>query len=238
MQRIVDPFGAASHTRSAPAIVRLDETTAGLLSADFEVTGDAAGLLLAGLREDVERMRTLLGKPAPFVGRDREMATLRAVIDECTSEPVARVVLVTAPAGAGKSRLRTELVASLREEHPNAEVWTARGDPMTEGAPFGLVGQLVRGASGMLHGEPLATRQQKLRARASLHVRGRELQALLPFLGELAGTPFPDADDERLRAARSDPALMGDLCRRAFEDWVGLESAKQLVAIVVEDLHW
>jgi tetratricopeptide (TPR) repeat protein len=235
---LVSAAEAPLRSPSAPAVVRIDETTAGLLSADFEVTGDAGGLLLAGVREDVESMRTLLGKPAPFVGRDREMATLSAILDECASEPVARVVLVTAPAGGGKSRLRTEFVSSLREEHPQAEVWTARGDPMTEGAPFGLVGQLVRSAAGLLHGEPLATRQQKLRARVSRHIRGAALKALLPFLGELAGTPFSDDDDERLRAARADPALMGDLCRRAFDEWVGEETGKQIVAIVVEDLHW
>jgi len=36
----------------------------------------------------------LLGKATPFVGRDRELATLEAIFEECAGEPVARAVLV------------------------------------------------------------------------------------------------------------------------------------------------
>ena len=41
------------------------------------------------------RQRTLLGSATPCVGRDREITTLLALLDECESEPVARVALVT-----------------------------------------------------------------------------------------------------------------------------------------------
>jgi hypothetical protein len=131
-------------------------------------------------------------------GRDDGYGLVRARGPERRSEARARRGAGSSATGAGRRRRRAVV--------PQAEVWTARGDPMTEGAPFGLVGQLVCSAAGLLHGEPLATRQQKLRARVSRHIRGPSLKALLPFLGELAGTPFSDDDDERLRAARADVA--------------------------------
>ena len=41
-----------------------------------------------------------------------------------------------------------------------------------------------------------------------------------------------------LRAARADPLLMAEQIRRAFEHFVGIETAAQPLAIVLEDLHW
>ena len=59
------------------------------------------------------KARTLLGKPTPFVGRDRELATLEALFEECAGEPVARAVLVTGFPGAGKSRLVAEMMRQI-----------------------------------------------------------------------------------------------------------------------------
>jgi len=56
------------------AAIRIDDTTAGLLDAHFDLGADDAGLVLRGLREVGDSSRTLLGKPTPFVGRERELA--------------------------------------------------------------------------------------------------------------------------------------------------------------------
>ena len=53
----------------------------------------------------------------PFVGRERELGQMELTLRECIDEAVARTVLVIAPAGAGKSRLRFELVQRLRRQH-------------------------------------------------------------------------------------------------------------------------
>ncbi|HUJ63486.1 MAG TPA: protein kinase, partial [Kofleriaceae bacterium] len=99
--------------RRSPARVRIDEVTAGLLDARFELGGDDAGLALLGERDVVEVTRTLLGRPTPCVGRDRELAVLVGLFEQAASEPIARAVLVTGPAGIGKSRVRFELLARL-----------------------------------------------------------------------------------------------------------------------------
>jgi predicted ATPase len=225
-------------TLAGQSPVFLDETTAGLLDMGFDVGGDERGLFIRGLRErDNSRSRTLLGRPTPFVGRDRELGTLEAIFDECASEPVARAVLVTGFPGAGKSRLVAELGRVLAERG-GVEMWLARSDAMSQGSPFALVARLLRRGSGITGGEPLIVRQQKLRARVARNVPEAEVGRVTHFLGEIASIPFPDSDDVQLRAARQDPILMGDQMRRAFCDLVLAETSARPFVLVMEDLHW
>jgi tetratricopeptide (TPR) repeat protein len=224
----------------APAdatVVRLDEQTAGLLDARFEVRGDAAGLYLAAER-DVETARTLCGRPTTCVGRDRELATLEAQLRDCAAEQTAAAVLVTAEPGFGKSRLRYELLARLRERAERVEIVFGRGEVLGAGAPFAMLGGALRRLAGIDDGEPLEVRQRKLRARLGRHVAPADVPRVSEFLGEVAGVPFPDQDSENLRAARRDAALRGDAMRTAWEDWLEAECRAQPVLLVLEDLHW
>jgi tetratricopeptide (TPR) repeat protein len=225
-------------SEAGPSLIRLDETTAGLLDMRFDVGGDARGLVLRGRREIVSNARTLLGKPTRCVGRDRELSSLEALFEECTSEPVARPVLVSGPPGVGKSRLAHEFVRHVRERKEPAEVWIAHGDPMSEGAPFSMLAQTIRRAAGCLEGEALGVRQKKIRARVARHVKIDQVHRVSEFLAELVGAPFSDVESVQLRAARQDAMLMGDQMRRAWEDWLNAETAAQPVMLVLEDLHW
>jgi serine/threonine protein kinase len=140
--------------------ILLDEVTAGLLDARFEVGEGPGGLELRGDNERAEHGRSPSSPAAsprtPFVGRERAIAAILATLEQCIEEPVARAVLVTALAGAGKSRLRRELLDDI-SRHGSAEprlaadvqIWTARGDPMRAGSPFGLISQLTRCARGV-----------------------------------------------------------------------------------------
>ncbi|HEY2748556.1 MAG TPA: protein kinase, partial [Polyangia bacterium] len=218
--------------------VRLDETSAGLLDARFDVGGDSEGLALRAERTMVEAARTLLGKPTPCVGREAELGSLGALFAASVDEPQARAVLVTAPAGVGKSRLRYEFMRQLGARPEPLELWMGRCDPMSAGAPFALLADVIRRVTGLFEGEPLGVRQKKIRARLARVVPEIDLPRLAAFIGELVGTPFPDDDDLPLRAARHDPTLMGDQMRRAWEDWLAFECCAQPVVLVLEDLHW
>jgi serine/threonine protein kinase len=231
-----------------PPPVRLDDVTAGLLGARFDLTGDAGAHRLRGERDAFEATRTLLGKTTPCVGRDREIALIEATFAHTVAESRAGAVLITGGAGMGKSRLGHEVLRRLREHHKAASVWIARGDPMGAGSAFSLLGQALRRALGLRDGEPVEARRRHLRARAGRHATAGRLGAtsdaaaradrLAEFLGELAGAPFPDDDSVQLRAARRDPMLMGDQMRRAFEDLLRAECAAGPVLLVLEDLHW
>jgi tetratricopeptide (TPR) repeat protein/tRNA A-37 threonylcarbamoyl transferase component Bud32 len=218
--------------------IRIDEVTAGLLDSRFFVRTDVGGLELLGERSFVDTRRTLLGKPTPCVGRDRELATLEGIFAECVGDDVARIVLITGAAGAGKSRVRYEFLRMLRGRDAPHEALLARGDPMRAGSPFGMVAQLVRRAAGVLDGEPPRVQQEKVRARCAKHLAGEDLARVSQFLGELIGVSFPDEDNVQLRAARNDAILMGDQMRRAFEDFLAVECKMQPLILVLEDLHW
>ena len=218
--------------------VRIDDTTAGLLDGRFEIGGDRRGLELVGEREGEDPARTLLGKKSPFIGRERETGFLAGLYDECVAEPMARPVLVTAPAGAGKSRLAVEFKARLARHAQPPEVWMARGDPTRAGSPFGVLAPAIRRVAGIFDGEPVAVRRQKLRARIARHVAARDVARVSEFLGELVGAHFDDDDSPQLRGARRDPMLLGEQMRRAWEDWILAETAAGPIALIVEDMHW
>jgi hypothetical protein len=227
--------GSALAARSGAGIP-IDELIAGLVGARFHVAGGPLGLLLAGERDAGAGARTVLGKPTPCVGRDHEIALLDAVLAECVAEPCARAVLVIGGAGIGKSRLAHEL--SRRAAATGAAVWTAQGDPMSAGSPFGMLGQMLRREVGLGEGEPLDVARQKFRARAGRHLSGDQHKRVALFLGEIGGVPFDGAESVELRAARGDAVLMGDQMRRAWEDFLVAESQAAPLLLVLEDLHW
>jgi len=224
--------------RPGAATIRIDETTAGLLDPRFEVAEVDGGLALVGFAESRDAARTLLGKPSPFVGRERELANLLGLLEECQVEPVAQAVLITAPPGGGKSRLCQEFLRRAEQGGAPVQVWIGRGDPMSAGAPMSIVSRMIRREAGIRHGEPAEDGRQKLEARVARRVRPADVERVVTFVGEVCGVPFPDHDRPALRAARGDASAMGDQTRRAFEDLVAAECAAGPLILIVEELHW
>ncbi len=233
-------LGRHDHAQRANA-VWIDETTASLLGPAFTVNATDAGLELVAERvadeRSVELVRTLCGKPTACVGRETWIAAIEASFDAAVEQPEARAAVVVAGAGVGKSRVRYEVLRRLRAKAPELEVWHARGDVIGAGSAFLLAAQMIRGAAGIQEGEAIATRLSKLAARVARHVPAAWQERVTDFLGELIGTPTPDAGAQ-LEAARRDAIVMGDQIRRAWEDFIDAEAAAHPLALVLEDLHW
>jgi len=232
---------AASKTQS-PEVpgngILIDEVTLALLDTRFEVIRDPEGARLRAERAHAEPSRLLLGKAAPYVGRERELGSLAGIFGECVSEPAARAVLVSGPAGYGKSRLRQEFVGRLGTAFPPAAVYMARGDPMSAGSPFGMISEIILQATGIAADDVPEVRRQKLRESLSRHLLGVETTRIVEFLGEVVGAAFASDESVQLRSARQDRILMADQIRRAFEEWIASESTARTLVIVLEDLHW
>jgi tetratricopeptide (TPR) repeat protein len=224
--------------RDTSLAIRLDETAAGLLDADFDVGADALGPFLRGERDPATAARTLLGRPTPCVGRDREIAALVSLLAEAAGEGVARAALVTGEAGVGKSRLRQEVLRRALAERPDIEVWIGRSDPLAAGSPFALLGQALRRAAGVGSIDAPDAARRKLLARVGRHVGAAAAQGIAEFLGEVCGLPFDDAASPPLRAARREPALMADQVRSAVDALIRAECAAHPLVIALEDLHW
>ncbi len=208
---------AAQLDESAPGQILIGPATAGLLDARFEVTLDQEGRReLSSERAGAETARLLLGKPTPTVGRDRELAFLLGLLDDCIAEPMACAALVTGPAGVGKSRLRYELMRQLPEHAPNTRIWLARAEPTSQGSPFALLGQLLRRIIHVRDGEPTPLARQRLRDRVSRVLPPADVRPGLRLpRGDRATAARRGERGARRSARRPDPDERPDAARVA-----------------------
>jgi hypothetical protein len=240
------------------AEVRVDSVIAGLLDDRFDVRRDAVGELLYGERDLSPGARKLLGAPTRCVGRDPELHRLASYFEECVAEPMARVVLVTAPAGVGKSRLAAEFIRRIRQSGEDREggaphILPGHADLMSAGSPFAILGSALRGAFGVDRALPLAARRQQIQEQVARHFAATKAAQVASLLGDLMGVPLAARDSvapphvERAREsvppahsseARTDPSLLRDQMLRVFVEWLGAEASEKPVLIVLEDLHW
>src|SRR3954453_1009688 len=110
-----------------------------------------------------------------FVGREKELAVLRSVLDQGrTRQP--QVVLIEGPAGIGK----TALVDRFLELENDVQVLRASGEPWEALVPYGVADQLVRGV-GFSRARMLAGREHALPVDEPISVGARVLE----LLGEL-----------------------------------------------------
>ena len=229
--------------------ITLDEMTRGLLDARFITYGLAGLTLLVSEQPLAEPVRLVLGRSTPFFGRDRELSLLQAVMADCFDEPRARVALITAEAGMGKSRLCQEFLQRAAQEHSDLSVWIGRGDPLGAGSPFGLLANSLRHALGLPEGAAAEEQREELRTaifqrlskgkdakfpNVEQKLRVHEFVAELLSLRKEESTPASVA----LKAAQLDPMLMGDQIRRAALDLLETECKNRPLLWVLEDLHW
>ncbi len=239
------PVGAAIDRAAAlfPSVdcankgIAIDELTAGLLDPAFDVRREGTSYELLGQRTDFEATRLLMGKPTPFVGRDREIALLDLTLRECIDESAPRAVLITGPAGQGKSRLRHEFVATVRRRG-DVGILVAKAGPVGAGSSFTLVRQLVRHATGVREGDSAAGQDATLRAHVIQVCKEVDFARIADFLGELIGIPSREHSSPQFRAARNDPQIMGMWLRRSFGEWLMAECAARPLLLILEDLHW
>ena len=145
---------------------------------------------------------------ALLVGREDELRTLHETFKGAVAEQTCKLVTIVGPAGIGKSRLATELCASLRSE---ARTLSGRCLPYGEGITFWPLLQIV-GALGSDDG-----------VRSALaHVEDGELiaQRVLSAVGPTSGTA---PGGEMFWAVRR---LVEELAR------------EQPLILMVEDIHW
>jgi tetratricopeptide (TPR) repeat protein len=222
---------------ASPGEIRLDDATADVLGARFRVEASAGSQWLRGERAGGEATPVLLGRATSFVGRSREMSSLTGMLEGCADESLATAVLVTGPAGSGKSRLCQELLARVAARGDGLTVLLGRGDSVGTGSPFSVAADMLRRAARLRQGEPLAVGREKLAARVGRHLDGALRARVVAFLGAMCGVSFPEAADA-LRAAQASPVLMGDSMRAAWQEWLAAECAAHPVLLVLEDLQW
>ncbi len=225
----------AASARGASSPVHVDEVSAGLLAARFDVRQEGATLALHHEIEEIDAGRRLHGRPSVCLGREREIALLEALFACSVEDSAANVALITGEAGVGKSRLRHELLRRLRARGQRFEAWVAHGDPMSTRSPFAVLARAVRHAAQITHDDPIEVRRNRIRRLAA---RLPEPARATVFLAELAGAPFEAGASVELAAAREDPLLMGDQIRGAAEDLIRAVASEAPLVLVLDDLQW
>ncbi len=226
--------------RAAPAGggVNVDEVSAALLTARFDIRRDVGRILVEDERHSLDPTRPLLGKPTSCVGRDGELAILDAAFADCANSSRPKIVLITSEAGTGKSRVRHEFVRRLAVARQPPRVFHCSGDPLHATTPYALLAQAIRHAASISAGEPADTANAKLRAHLSEVVSPTLVPHLGAFLGELAGLEVEQTQHLPVLAARKSAEAMRDQLRGAFEAVLRAWCSRQPVVLVLEDLHW
>lgn len=220
-----------------PGAVRIDASTQALLDVRFDVSVGPSGVFLRGEREVGSGTRTLLGKPSPYLGRERELRSVRDFLEEGIDEGKPRVALVIGAPGMGKSRLRHELVEQLRRGAIEPAIAIGRGDPIGAGSAFSILGSAIRAIAGIGVNEPLTSREAKLDALISAHLSGDDLSRVRAFIGEMIGV-HTNEDRPDIHAARQNATLMAESIRDAWLDFVDAHTRNVPIVCVLEDLNW
>ena len=137
---------------------------------------------------DVGGMQRVDGLEAPLVGRDAELRTVKELFHAAAERRVPRLLLVSGPAGVGKSRLGWEF-----EKYTDGlagQVWWHRGRCLSygDGVAFWALAEIVRQRLGIAEEDPAAIAAEKLAAGLDRFVPDREERAYIGArLGRLLG---------------------------------------------------
>ncbi len=173
----------------------------------------------------------------PIVGRERELVTLSSLAEEVASEGAARVALVTAPPGAGKTRLSSELLARLRErDDSEVTIRFVRIDETMAESPLAVAAEIACAVASISRGDLPDERHARLAgyvARADLAPDAKA--RVMDFIGDILGATL--SPSLALLAARTDAMTMSDQIQRAFVDLVAASCASPFV-LAIDDLQW
>jgi class 3 adenylate cyclase/tetratricopeptide (TPR) repeat protein len=208
---------------------------------------DSIQLSVKGKREPVTA-RTL-GAPivssvqrTPFhgrmVGRERELATVVGLLDEAMESDSPRLVLISGPAGIGKSRMLRELISEAGARYDRLLVLRGRCLAAGHGITFWALGEILRAACSISLDEPAESAAAKLEQSVAgpLAAIGLAIDDIRRTAGALATSANLSLPDNPLQDM--DPEAVFEEIGRAWPRLItGLARAWPL-AVLIEDVHW
>jgi predicted ATPase len=176
--------------------------------------------------------RSRVGQPetathTPFVGREHERTLLLETFLRAERESSVQLVTVVGEPGIGKSRLVTELRATL-DDRPELITWRhGRCLPYGEGITFWALGEAIKAEAGILESDDQAEAEGKLEQCVSALVDdASEREWFASRLAPLAGVNAEGG------------AIGREEAFTAWRRFLEAVAARRPLVFVVEDLHW
>lgn len=174
-----------------------------------------------------------------FIGREGEMASLRAAYQTVKDTRHAHLAVVAAPGGEGKSRLGAELIQAMQGAGETFTLLTAQGVDLAAKAPYAALVGCLRKEARISPEDDLGRQRHKLENLVLMTLGGTEEERVLPcqLLGKLMGIPSEVVTPEMEYLLQS-PA---ELRNRTLDAVVALfdhMSREEMIFLVLEDLHW
>jgi class 3 adenylate cyclase/tetratricopeptide (TPR) repeat protein len=222
---------------ATPGEILIGETTFGLIR-DAALAEPVANLILKGKRAPVQAWRLieivhgqqghLRRLDQKIVGRERELELLRSTLTLAMRDRAPQLVTLVGVPGVGKTRLVSELAATL-DFGAEAIVWhLGRCMPYGEAASLAALAEIARSVTGIYENEGYETAAAKLRESVESLLEPAEARWVERHLRPLIGLP-------------DDPDHQRDQRGEAFAAWSRFfESIAERSPLVLlfEDLHW
>ncbi|MDO8122571.1 adenylate/guanylate cyclase domain-containing protein [Isoptericola sp. b490] len=191
----------------------------------FAMKGKALPLLVYEVGEETGTREPRSTGRAPFIGRENELAAVRAALAAALAGD-GGVVTVDGATGMGKSRLVSEALRAF----PGTDRFVVRAEPYGASSAYRVFRDPLRAHLGISRDTPTAMGQALL---DSLGRRAPDLVPMAPLLADVVqvdvpATPEADRIDEQFRADRVADLLI-DLLER---------TQTRPIVLVAEEAHW
>ncbi len=229
---------------AAPGTIRISGDTQRIVAPYFDLE-PLGGIEAKGKSEPVPAYRVVAAKSraerfdrtghvgAPMIGRDRELARLKAAIADLQNGR-GGIVAIIGEAGLGKSRLVAELYKEWLATGRTEEGWdTAHGVPYDASRPFGLFQNFARNMFGIELDDPPDVIHSKVDAGLRSTGAGDDVVSLCSVALErvIAAKVLHEAKDFPAEAVRK------DIFDTVSPAWVAAAREGPRV-LVVDDLQW
>ncbi|HEX5840194.1 MAG TPA: adenylate/guanylate cyclase domain-containing protein [Anaerolineales bacterium] len=180
--------------------------------------------------------RGVEGVETRTIGREKELASLRAAYENATRDRQTQLISIVAEAGTGKSRLLYEFANWLGEHSQPELVFKGRASLEIANVPYALIRDLLATAFKIHDSDISATARLKLEQGMAQLMSPEEAVKCAHFIGHLIGFDF--ATSPYLQGILGDARQIRDLAFHYMGQYFVQALRDQAGVIFLEDIHW